>query len=61
MLHNAIDRRVDYMQSPSITLCCKESTGKLFHKLGLLIKNGEKDVIPILFTKFDGTFCDQIH
>ncbi len=38
MLHNAINQRVDYMQSPSVTLCCKESTCKLFHKLGLLIK-----------------------
>ncbi len=38
MLHNPIDQSVDYMQNPFITLCCKESTSKLFHKLGILIK-----------------------
>jgi hypothetical protein len=38
MLHNAINQKVDYMQSLFITLCCKDNTSKLFHKLGLLIK-----------------------
>jgi len=27
MLHNAIDQKVDYMQSPFITLCCKDNRG----------------------------------